>query len=607
MNFKKYTKHVLFFSGLLGMGVLFSRCTAATTPAAAVATTYSISGTISTGVAAASLSSMKVGGAHSAAFVAPDVNAMATQCSDGYYYNVYCVSYSEPPTAATGAVVCSGGTGSFTVSGLPLSAEIGCFVRRSSNDTTYTTLGTIEIPTTSLSGGTTSIVSQGDLQLAIDLKTDGSITTTVTSGSSNVTSPVTAGTGLDTTQYTGFWKINCDATATSDLVNPVKCKCSNGGQSLPAYQGGGSKNPNPPIDTEQACINDNAAAVTVTDTEQFIEINMYKATPASPLLIGTGVTIPAGTAVPVISVWSASSATVSARGTGGEGAATSVKDKMGSAVSLDWSSVRATNPISWDVTGTKTLGNGVSVDLTTANGAAPMPTGATTALIWKNWIKALYSNSTGFTCTWGTPSVNDAGCLSEFTERVIHENRNVNLPSVRIERNCTSTGCDASVANARVFVDGYKSDYSAIAWGSSTDSVGLTSDGVSAEVRNRYVFEPFEATSTGGGFTQHNFRNNGYKCATSSSTGVLVSPYCTGTGGNYVNCGIREEIAIRFKPSSFTLMTIFFENRSSVAFASLDKWSSGVKTSGSFTEAMTICSAAMVAYEARFQMTAAKQ
>lgn len=607
MNFRKYSKHVIFVAGLISMAALFSRCTSSSGGGGAAATTFAISGNISTGQTAASFSSQKMGAAEATAMSMNDVNAQATQCADGYYYSVYCVSYSEPPVAATGAVTCGGAnSGAFTVAGLPLNSEIGCFVRRSSDNTTYSTLGTIQIPTASLTGGTTSIVSQGNLQLAINLNTDGSITTQITGGGSNVASPINA--NLDTAQYTGFWLLNCDVNASGDLVDPVKCKCQNGGEKLAAYQGGGIKNPSSLMDPETACKTDNASLVIPTNTQQYVEINMYKATPATPLLIDAGVTIPAGTAVPVISVWSASSGTVSSRGAGGEGASVTVKDKNNAPVTLAWSSAQATNPIAWVTSGTHALGNNISVDITTAQIAAAMPLVATTALAWKNWVSALYSNSTGFTCTWGTGGVTDAGCLAEFTERVLHDNRSVNLPSVRIERSCGNSGCDAVVANSRVFVDGYRADYSAITPGTSTNAVNLTSEGVSQQVRNRFVFEPFESSPTGGGFTQHEYRNRGFSCTSAVSGAQLVSkPACNGTNGNFVNCGLREETAIHFKPSSTTAMKIFFENRISVTYASLEKWNTGLKTNGTFTDAMALCNSQFTASEGRFQMTAAKQ
>lgn len=611
MTINKFIKPTIFVAGLLSMAAVFSRCSSNSSGSGAAATTFAISGSMSVGQTAASISSLSTG-VGEPVIMAGDVNALATQCSDGYYYTVSCVSYSEPPVAASGAVTCTGNTGSFTVSGLPLNAEIGCFVRRSADNTTFATLGTIEIPTTSLSGGTTTLVSQGNLNLAIDLNTDGSITTTVTGGGDNVVTPVDSGADIDVAQYNGFWSIQCDATATSELVDPVRCKCQNGGQDDAQYDSAtGPKNPTH-INPEDACIADAAAEVSVNDTQQFIEINMYKAAPSSALTIENGAIIPAGAQIPVISVWASNSGSgPSARGSGGEGAATSVKDKNNATVGLTWSSAQATNALAWTITGSSVY-QGVTVNY---GGAAA--TAFSTALAtpnagnWKAWVRALYMASSGFTCNWSSgftgAGEDDAGCLSQFANQVMRENRDVILPIVRIDRACGNTGCDGDVSHATVNVDGYHADYNGVL-PAAINAVVLQAEGVSPELRSRYVFEPFEASPSGGGFTQHHFNNRGYSCATSAGAGIqVVNAACTGTNGNYVNCGIREEMSIKFKPTSATAMKLFFEQRGVVAYATLEKWNTGVKTNGSFTDALAICDSQNAASESRFQMEAAKQ
>jgi hypothetical protein len=605
MTITTLVKPTIFIAGLLSMAVIFSRCTSPSSGSGSAATTFAISGNMSIGQTATSLSVQSTG-VGLPAIMAGDVNALATQCSDGYYYTVYCVSYSEPPTAATGAVTCTGNSGAFTVAGLPLNAEIGCFVRRSADNTTYATLGTIEIPTTSLSGGTTTLVSQGDLNLSIDLNTDGSITTTVTGGGDNVVTPVDSGTDIDVSQYNGFWSIQCDPSATGDLVNPVRCLCQNGGQELTPYQPGQSKNLTS-INPEDACIADNGAEATVADTQEFVEINMYKATPATQLTIDDGIVIPAGTQIPVISVWGASSGSSSSRGGGGEQAAGSVKDKNNATVNLTWSSTQATDPILWSTSGTVSGTNGVDLDLsgsaTPLNAAFSNPTAAN----WKAWVKYLYDQSIGFTCTWGVAinGSNDAGCLSEFADRQLGDNRELRLPIVRIHRKCDQNGCDADVTHAVVNVDGYRVDYNGVL-PANIDAVVLQAEGVSPELRARYVFEPFEATPTGGGFTQHHYNNRGYMCDDAPGQQVQDAA-CDGADHNFLHCGFREELSIKFKPTSTTAMKLFFEQRSSVAYATLEKWTTGIKTNGSFADALRLCEAESAGSEARFQMTAAKQ
>lgn len=613
MQIRKYTKHAVFVAGLLSMAAIFSRCAANSSGSGKPATSFAISGNVSTGLTAASISSMSVDPNAEAVIMAGDVNALATQCSDGFFYSVYCVSYSEPPVAATGAVSCGGASsGSFTVAGLPLNAEIGCFVRRSANNTTFTTLGTIEIPTTSLSGGTTTLVSQGDLNLSINLNTNGSITTTVTGGGTNVVTPVASGTNIDPAQYNGFWSVSCDATGSAEF-NPVKCKCQNGGQSLAAYQTGGVKNPTVVSGAQQpnpedACKTDNAAEVTnpAVQTQQFVEINMYKASPASSLTIENGVVIPAGTQIPVISVWSASSSTVSARGGAGEGANTVVKDKFNANVTLTWtpsSQVTAPLKLANASSGSVSMGNGVTTNFAAVS-AMPSLSSSTHAQ-WVAYIQSLYSNSTGFTCTWGTGGVNDSGCLSQFVNKVIREHLPVNLPTIQMDRACDNSGCQTNPAFSFIRIDGMRVNYGAATGTTDNSAVTFTLESVTPELKNRYVFEPFEASPTGGGFTQHHFHNENFGCSVSGA-GVRNAA-CTGGTQNWVNCGVREEEAIHFKPTDATHMKLFFDSRSTVAYATLEKWTAGTKTMGSFADAMAICNSQVTSREGRFQMNAVHQ
>jgi len=121
------------------------------------------------------------------------------------------------------------------------------------------------------------------------------------------------------------------------------------------------------------------------------------------------------------------------------------------------------------------------------------------------------------------------------------------------------------------------------------------------------VFEPFEATPSGGGFTQHHFNNRNYSCDDVAGKQVQDAA-CDGNQQNWVNCGIREEMSIKFKPTSATAMTLFFESRGIVAYATLEKWNSGTgKTMGTFAQALAICDSQNAASEARFQMAATKQ
>ncbi|MEQ1877641.1 MAG: hypothetical protein ABL958_13435, partial [Bdellovibrionia bacterium] len=138
------------------------------------ATTYSISGTMSIGAGTL--------GIMSTVTPANYLPFAGAACSNGKYYQVYCVSFSSPPVSAEGNVSCSGSTGGFTVAGLPVNTAIGCFVRQSADGTDYDTVGTLEIPSTGLGGTSSAISSSGDLGMDIAIDSSGTITATVTSG-----------------------------------------------------------------------------------------------------------------------------------------------------------------------------------------------------------------------------------------------------------------------------------------------------------------------------------------------------------------------------------------------------------------------------------------
>ncbi len=297
---------------------------------------------------------------------------------------------------------------------------------------------------------------------------------------------------------------------------------------------------------------------------------------------------------------------------GGEQAATNIKDKNDAVVNLTWSSTQATDPILWTTSGivsstTNVSGTTVVLDFSGSATALNAAFASPTAANWKAWVTYLYGQQSNFICTWGNnvSGASDAGCLAQFASQHLAEDRELRLPIVRIDRRCDQTGCDADVSHAIVNVDGYHANYNAVAPG-DVDAVTLQPEGVSPELRSRYVFEPFEATPTGGGFTQNHFNNRGYKC--DNAPGMDIDdPACDGGQQNFVNCGIREELSIKFKPSSATTMKLFFEQRGIVAYATLEKWSSGTRTLGSFTDALRLCEESNAASEARFYMSAVKQ
>ncbi|HEX4923274.1 MAG TPA: hypothetical protein VFV50_04280, partial [Bdellovibrionales bacterium] len=170
---------------------------------------------------------MSIGAGSSSLSVLPESYLpFATQCSDGKYYQVYCVSFTDTPVAASGDVNCSGSSGGFTVAGLPVNEAIGCFVRRSTDGASYSTLGTIEIPATGIGGTTSAITSSGDIGMTVAIGSDGTITAEVVSGEVE-TDP---GAATDPTAFNGIYKIFCAASGDGTVYNAqdvINCKCRN--------------------------------------------------------------------------------------------------------------------------------------------------------------------------------------------------------------------------------------------------------------------------------------------------------------------------------------------------------------------------------------------
>lgn len=525
------------------------------------------------------------------------VNVMdATQCGDNYFYQVYCVAFTEPPVSATGNVSCSGATGGFSVAGLPVNSGVGCFIRRASTSNgTYSTLGTLEIPAASIEGSTSTIVGTGDIKMNVSIDTSGTIVAEIASDSP--TQPSTSTTVVtDATAFSGIYQISCQNTSGSTEFNQVLCKCMM--DQAGAY---------PDKDT---CIAANAAAV--SNTNQFVDLSLYQGSVTADITVqdpgGNSKTVPAGSTMYGISVWRATDATTSTR-TGGEGFPSS--GTMGSNIDFTGAVHNPKAAVGWSNSGTLSS-SGMSVDLTGA--ASQITTAATTGTVasWKTLAAWFYTQSVGFTCSWGAgnPS-NDANCMAEFLNQIRRglDNGSFVLPKMQMERNCGMTGCDNVIANARIFVEGVHFQYNNSSWTGSQNAVTADSNGMGPEPTARHAFEQFEPNPAGGGgFNQRNFNQRTYPCATSGAE--VTSALCDQTY-NWLECQMNEEMAIRFIPTSTTgTYTMSFETRTSLMRAVIGK-SNNAKiddtdpTNGAAIK--TLCEDKAGVQDGRFLMTGVKQ
>jgi len=410
-------------SGLftLAVGLLAAGCSSSgSSSGGSTATSYSISGTLDVGVG-------------TSAFYGP---YSAGACDDGYYYQVYCMSFSTPPVAAIGTVNCSGSSGGFTVAGLPLNTPIGCFIRRATtnDDDAMETMGSIELPATGLGGTSSTISANGDIQMGVSVGTDGTIAATVTSGSASSGSD---GASLTGSSINGIYKIQCAGSGGGSAFSAASiegCKCHNSDvEDNDSYRhSNGLATPGPlnpdDKDPQQACLDDHAAHVALTDTAQFVDVHIHNATATSDIVDNGTTTVHSGDHVQAISVWHATDATTSVHQDVFEG----VPDFGGA---LTWADPTIMTAITWATGSGIALRNGVTADI-----SAP-PANTDDAGSWIAWVQDIYDNSTGFTCHWGDNGVGsaDANCLAEFTNQVMgdsHEGVSLVLPRVNIDRLC---------------------------------------------------------------------------------------------------------------------------------------------------------------------------
>lgn len=581
----------------LTIGALMAGCSGASSGAggAGSSSTYTLSGNLALGA-------QFLGPNSTESIQSFDVNNLvnvmaATQCADNYYYQVYCVAFTEPPVSATGNVSCSGASGGFSVSGLPVNSGVGCFIRRASTPTgTYSTLGTLQIPAASIGGSTSTIVGTGDIKMDVSINSSGTIVAEIAHDSPTQPSSSTA-VVTDAATFSGIYQISCQNTSGSTEFNQVLCKCQ-------MDQSGTYMD-------QDSCIA--ASAAGVTNTNQFVDLSLYQGSVIADITVqdpgGNSKTVPAGSAMYGISVWRATNGTTSTR-TGGEGFPST--GPMGSNISFT-SAIRDPKvAVAWTNSGTLTA-TPVAVSLTGAR--AQINTAISTATVagWKAYAAWLYSQSTGFSCSWsmsGDPST-DANCMAEFLNQIRRglDDGGFVLPKVQMERKCGPSGCDNDIANARIFVEGVRFQYNNSSWSGSQNSATLDSNGMGPEPTSRHAFEQFEPNPAGGGgFNQHNYNQRTYPCAISGAE--VTSSLCDQTY-NWLECQTNEEMAIRFIPTSTTgTYKLSFENRTSLMRAVIGK-SDNAKiddtnaTNGAAIKAL--CEAKVGAREGRFLMTGIKQ
>ena len=446
----------------------------------------------------------------------PRSTLAATQCGDGNFYQVYCLSFSEPPVAAMGAVDCAA-SGAFTVSGLPVDSEIGCFVRSSTTETgTYATVGTIELPSAStLTGTSGSFVASGDVKFNVTLSSDGSIVATVVDGG-NISSD--AATSFDSSKLNGSFSLNCltEAEAGDAFPQQSQCQGSPGTFDMAVYTA-----------TLQSAIDESASG---------------------------GPKFNAGDTVDVVTVWMSG-----AKGSGGEGLAT-----MNGL--LSWSPASATTAVDWSEGSGQSIPNPFGSGTLTVT-LPTVPTGMNYE-VWQTYIDGVISAVAGagtVTCYKmdGTSTstlgliLADPFCFAQASnqifERLTNGNSSLNLPKVRQEWLFGNTSNrDAN----QIQVDGLRADYSGD-WTDSSDysAVNFQNDGPSGAMPSgRRVMSMVEKNGSTGTFFSRGGYADTYRCVASGANADEHEVNADGCADHSLQCFINEEtrIDVRAKSGSST-------------------------------------------------------
>ena len=552
-------KSLLIVGALALLGTAVGCSSSSSSGGSTTSTTMSISGTMG-GLSTSSVNSSSLSTfgyikneaiTAVAAFSTPGtgdgaVSAQSNQCADGSYYRVLCSAWSTPPVAAYGDVSCGGSaSGSFTVAGLPKNTDISCAVRKSTDGSTFVAFANLELPAASLTGSTTTISAAGDLQLSISVGTNGTITTTVTSGDNTADDSV-GNVTVDATSMTGFYSMVCPSDLGTE--NQIKCKCM-----LLADKNGG--------ESQETCVANSAANVTA---EKFsINLNVYPGTVGGSGLdlnedgkvdIAAGGTLYAGT------IWGAATSGGSPCSSAGE----CVSAKSGTAEGLPtmggtitWAS-GLDSAFTWPSTVALKCNGGSTVNV--AVGTVPGSTATQTQ--WTTWLRALVQShvtACGATVggvtnvTWGGCGVSDkdtadddAFCVGNFTWNVLQAS-NVNLPDVRwdFSKMCTESGCSSTMVNTAIQVKGidFKQD-------GTVDHFQLAPNG-------RYVLDQFlpNKTGTGGSMRTHSDYSMQYSCT--GLTGDAACSMLSDTTNAYLECHVGEELVINFIPATSGYNVVF--------------------------------------------------
>jgi len=380
--------------------------------------------------------------------------------------------------------------------------------------------------TASLSGGTDTITSSGDMALTLAVGANNSLTVTVTSGNNKSDDNLSSSTS-DTTALSGFYVISCDAAGnTTEQTTLCKCFMSDGGN-------------------KEACIASNASGV--GDVKMPVDINIY-----SGLVNGNhdfnndgNNDLTNGQTLQGVTVWQASgtcsstSDCTSKRGGGGEGATHfSVVTFNGANAST------ATTAVAWETGAGNSCGSGCTFTI------GSVPANNATQTTWYNWLVAMVdsADASTYSCqNWnGTISSSISGsasCIGNFVWQTYESlSREKRLPKIRFNM-CAGGTCTDTPSASMLEVEGIHF---------SSGNAGTDSPG--AQPGQQYVFEQWKPLSNGAGgtFSQSHEDRRYVGCLSGSGTDGQSGIYGCPSGAGGVECMGRNDMSMKLLPTGTT-------------------------------------------------------
>jgi hypothetical protein len=456
-------------------------------------------------------------------------------CSDSEAYRVDCLAMSATPSTLSGSLFCIAGetSGTFAISGLS-GTPTTCSLKKVVSGVT-TDYGTLMLPSSGIDGKAfASVFDTGTTSIAVSLTALGEMSISVAQDRRLASGMQTSST-IQSAPYEFSCLTQAEADSSGTVYNQTDCKCTLGDLAAAGYS------------KYSDCIADSGALFTMSTNRKY-DLQVYKATANSAITDEASRTlVKQGETSHIVSLWEMNSGVTYRGSSGGEGLGT-----VGGALTFETS---VPNQALSLLLGTVSV-NGVRATFNT-NSSNTIPTISASVDSWTSWLSQIVAGSNWSGCTWDPQggSISSASastltaCLAEFSQKILSTPlKSQVMPRVLLERLCTSSGCDLTLANARVKVSGFDFNYGST-WNSESQAATVAKIGnIAVSPSLRVAADQWHSYSDmSGGVHQRRTYSHWYSCKTSG--GDITSSSCTGIEDGIL-CSIVEENGLHFLASS---------------------------------------------------------